>query len=394
MRFSLMILVAISVLGCRDPKEVDNDGDGLLASEDCDDFDAEVGPPSTWFLDADSDGWGDSASTMDACEQPDDHTDLEGDCNDGDPTIHPESTELCNDIDEDCDGEIDEGTALGLWYEDNDGDGYGDPELAHESCTGTGYVADDSDCDDGDANVHPDADELCNDVDDDCDGEVDEDPIDAGTVYADEDGDGYGNPSSPYTDCDVPTGYVDNDDDCDDYDSSVHPGADELCDGDDTDCDGTVDEDDAVDAPTWYEDGDNDGYGTADNSAVACDAPSGFVDNADDCDDSDRTLSPDTTWYADADGDGYGDSSSTLDQCEQPSGYTDDRSDCDDSDDSVNPDATEVCDGIDNDCDGTSDGSDAADVVDIYRDSDGDGYGDASVSYSGCTIPSGWDRQR
>ena len=106
-------------------------------------------------------------------------------------------------------------------------------------------------------------------MDNDCDGTIDVGAIDATTWYEDGDGDGYGDPSSTTEACDQPDGYVANDDDCDDDDGAINPDADEVCDNEDNDCDGTVDEDDAVDATTWYEDGDGDGYGDPQVSQTA-----------------------------------------------------------------------------------------------------------------------------
>jgi MYXO-CTERM domain-containing protein len=126
-----------------------------------------------------------------------------------------------------------------IGYYDGDGDGYGDPDISQESCNLPGmYVEIAGDCDDTDASIHPDALEQCNQIDDDCDDEIDED--DAGQLhYADEDGDGYGDPSttSGYT-CEAPPGYVVNDLDCDDTDPEVNIGPEVFCDGLDNDCDG------------------------------------------------------------------------------------------------------------------------------------------------------------
>ncbi len=134
-------------------------------------------------------------------------------------------------------------------------------------------------------------DEVCDGVDNDCDGEVDEDAVDAGTWYADADGDGYGDAASAVTACEAPTGAVDNGEDCDDGDAAAYPGAPEVCDGVDDDCDGEVDED-AVDMGTWYTDADGDGYGDPDTAVEACEAPTGTVDNGEDCDDGDPNVNP------------------------------------------------------------------------------------------------------
>ena len=121
--------------------------------------------------------------------EPDDtavtHHDLDGDgyatdvdCDDGDPTVHPEADELCNDGDDDCDGDVDEDAIdASTWYRDSDGDGWGDPEDTTQTCEQPeDAVADGTDCNDDDPNVHPDADEICyDDADNDCDGDTDED---------------------------------------------------------------------------------------------------------------------------------------------------------------------------------------------------------------------------
>lgn len=165
--------------------------------------------------------------------------------------------------------------------DDDDRDGYDD-----ESCGGP-------DCDDRDDDTHPGAREQCNGVDDDCDGQIDE-SVSYDSWYPDDDGDGYGDDSGAVSDCEQPSGYVDNDDDCDDRDDGVHPGATEQCNGEDDDCDGA--EDEGATSTYWYPDDDRDGFGDDSSSGTYdCEAPSGYVDNDEDCDDGDDDVNPDGT---------------------------------------------------------------------------------------------------
>jgi len=131
------------------------------------------------------------------------------------------SEEICDGLDNDCDGDIDEGLDQ-TYYPDRDGDGWGDGADPVEACAPpSGFVDRDGDCDDGDAAVHPDAPELCNEADDDCDGLIDED-LDVQTWYADADGDGWGDPDAPVEDCDQPPDTTDQLSDCDDGDATRH----------------------------------------------------------------------------------------------------------------------------------------------------------------------------
>ena len=306
----------------------------------------------------------------------------EEDCDDLSEEVHPLADEICNEIDDNCDGVIDEDEATGAptWYSDADADGFGDPATAAPACDApSGAVDDATDCDDGDASVHPGADEHCDGADDNCDGTVDESTaIDALLWFSDADADGYGDPASPVAGCSQPSGAVANDEDCDDANASTNPTANEYCDGEDDNCDGTVDEDSAIDAPTWYADVDLDGYGDAASSSVSCSAPSGAVSTASDCDDMNGDVHPGadercdgvdddcdgstdedsavdaSTWYLDDDGDGFGDATTGSPACTQPSGAVADDTDCDDTDDEVYPGADEALDGVDQSCDGAT----------------------------------------
>ena len=140
--------------------------DYYLASEltdttgDCDDTDGNEFPGQVWYKDADSDGYSDG-STQTQCERPVDYylaselTDTSGDCNDADTTVHPGAAEVCNGVDDNCNSQIDEGVK-NTYYQDSDGDGYGDPNSTTEACTAPmGYVSDNTDCNDGDGSINP-----------------------------------------------------------------------------------------------------------------------------------------------------------------------------------------------------------------------------------------------
>ena len=279
---------------------VDNDCDGGV--------DEDATGTATWYSDDDGDGYGDPDASTEACAQPSGTVANDSDCDDGDSAIHPAATELCDGVDNDCDDSVDEDDAsdASTWYADNDGDGYGDPSVSSTACAQpSGTVGDDrpglEDCDDGDGAIHPAATELCDGIDNDCDGTVDEGASDAQTWYADADGDGYGDPGASSTACAQPTGSVSDDSDCDDGDGAIHPAATELCDGVDNDCDDSVDEDDASDAGTWYADTDGDGYTVPEGSTTACEAPSGYgaASELDDCDDTDASVHPGADEVAD-----------------------------------------------------------------------------------------------
>ena len=127
-------------------------------------------------------------------------------------------------------------------YCDNDADGYGAGAIhphGYQCADGKLCVWSSSDCDDTDPIIHPYAPVSCNGKDNNCDGQVDNIKI---ISYRDEDGDGYGNPALYVEACPKPTGYVESNADCDDHNAGIHPEAEEVCDGKDNNCDGTIDE--------------------------------------------------------------------------------------------------------------------------------------------------------
>lgn len=350
------------------------------------------------------------------------------DCDDHNEAVHPDATESCNGIDDNCDGVIDEGVEF-TWYADGDSDGYGSVATSVEACVApTGYVADATDCDDANPAVHPNAIESCTDgvdlncdgssgaadadgdgtiacedcndteaamypggtetcdgLDNDCDAIVDNDATDALTFYADVDGDSFGDSSNTEAACSASAGYVSDSTDCDDGNAWVNPSATEVCNDVDDNCDGGVDEAGADGEVTWYADGDSDGYGDAATTANACTAPFGYVASSSDCDDGDAAINPGASDIAgdrvDSDCDG---SDGVADRDRDGDPYI---TDCDDANAAIYTGAPETCDGVDNDCDASVDEGVSNTY---YADVDGDGYGDLTSSMEDCTMPPGY----
>ena len=322
--------------------------------------DVHPGAPERWYDGVDADCAGDNdfdadADGQDTDEHPSDGIGTTGeDCHDHDDTVALGAEELCDGLDNDCDG------VLSIEETDGDGDGVVECAVDPRGWDGLGSPAH-NDCDDTDVTVHPAATELCDGQDNDCDGRVPSDE-------ADDDGDGY-------VACTLDSGgwddgAVSGGDDCDDTDRTVYEGAHERCDGQDNDCDGSV--------PAAEEDDDDDGY-------VECDLDVGGWDGdgskaGGDCSDEDPTTHRGATeddctdphdyncdgsvQYADADSDGFA-------ACR----------DCNDDDDTVYSGADELCDGQLNDCRPSWPGRLPASETDF----DADGY-------VGCTRdPGGWD---
>lgn len=412
--------------------------DGYVANaSDCNDADATIWPGTTeicdgvdqncnaaidedapdaprWYNDNDQDGYGDAAVSLSQCVTPIGYVADATDCDDYNNAIWPGATEFCDGLDNNCDSVIDESTASGAsdWFMDSDGDGYGQDTLSTRACSRPdGYASVAGDCDDTRATVNPGASEVCNRRDDDCDGYSDLLAIDTITWYLDADNDNFGTTLTSLQACERPELYVDNTDDCDDTRADINPKADEVCDSADNDCDGSADEDSAIDATYWFYDADSDGFGDPSLSQRACAADVSYVADDSDCDDADPNVSPlageycdgidndcDTyidgpravdvlTWYADADGDGYGNADRPLLSCEPIDGYVPDGTDCRDQSASVSPIAVEVCDTIDNNCSGDQD--DAIDKLSWFLDADGDGAGGATVVMA-CDQPEGY----
>jgi len=141
------------------------------------------------------------------------------DCVDTDANIYPGQTERCNGLDDNCDDLVDGLGAEGsvVLYKDTDNDGFGAPSPIASGCEGTeGWSTLNTDCDDSDPTTYPNADEICDFIDNDCDVAIDEHPVDPARWYRDQDKDGLGDPTLITLACERPNGHVDNKLDCDD----------------------------------------------------------------------------------------------------------------------------------------------------------------------------------
>ncbi len=252
---------------------------------------------TSWWPDLDDDGHGDATlPPLLSCSSPGPTwvANIGDDCDDATAAIHPGITETCNGIDENCTGNEDDATDMGLWYPDADGDTFPDAALEVAACTapkgfGPARADGEVDCDDTEALAFPGNPEVCDGIDNDCSLIADDLSAEPPTWYADDDGDGYGStdPRAAITsDCPA-SGYVATGTDCDDTDEAIHPDASEPCDGIDNDCSGTPD-----DGPvgTWYVDNDGDGWGSTEVQA-SC-RPDGVVEQGGDCQDAFADIHP------------------------------------------------------------------------------------------------------
>ena len=582
----------VSVFTCFAPLNYVSD------NTDCNDAIAAINPTTIWNMDMDGDGFGGVGMTTTGCTQPLGYVINATDCDDMTAAINPSATELYDQLDNNCNGQVDEGFTLSTYYLDNDGDGFGGTtSVVWVAPPSAGYILIGGDCDDNNNAIFPTAVEICDNIDNNCNGQVDEN-LTFLTYYQDLDSDGYGNVLMHQTACSTVIGYVLDSTDCNDNNAAIHPGALDIpINGIDEDCSGldaplvpiqlgmyefsgvaacpvtsvnittptanntfsafsqlgttcsaasnvfssyswnvtpTIDLNQyyefsvqadscmalylsklafnhrasaAGGTPTWmvrssldnftsniatgtssnngnvvladtvvlgtaftlinqvtfrfyltgmanssatwrvdnvstfgnvvtvnpqifYADLDHDSYGDTNNTISACFLPVSYVTNAQDCNDLDANINPNTVWYMDMDGDTYGDTNSVFVGCTPPAnyvlnaqdcndmnplanipviyftdadhdgfgnqnqgvffcenpglGYSLNQNDCNDTDSTVYPGATEICDGIDNDCaNGIDDG---LLFIPYFIDADHDNFG-STVTNTFCADP-------
>ena len=323
-----------------------------------------------FYADTDEDGFGDIDNFTEACFAPSGYIGDSSDCNDSDPLINPAQLEICNVIDDNCNGFIDDGIIYLNYFEDTDMDGFGDPLTAILACNPiTGMVTNGLDCNDDDAAINPDVLELCNYMDDNCNLLIDEGVV-LITFYADVDEDGFGDLLNDSLSCFIPDGYLLNSMDCNDADDNINPDAVESCNLIDDDCNSFID--DGLLFTVFFADADGDNFGNALVDSLACSFPDGFVLDDSDCDDSEFLINPDALeicnalddncnveidetlffdiYYIDADGDNYGDPLIDSSWCSILIGYVADDTDCNDEDPLINPGMEEILNGLDDNC--------------------------------------------
>ena len=319
-----------------------------------------------------------------------------GDCNDSVKAINPGAVEVCgNTTDENCSGDANDDGAQGCstFYKDLDADGYGANGNDKKClCKADGlYVGTKAgDCDDGNNLVNEGATEVCDGLDNNCDGKIDEGCDNDGDGYCDASMSTIGKPAV------CPNGGGDCNDD-NDPQGVINPGATELCGNSvDENCDGSLNSNAAGNCTEYFYDGDGDGFGVNVKQCL-CTPENGFTaTKAGDCDDSDKVINPDATevcgngkddncngtsnekdaqgcsnFYKDGDADGFGAGTAQC-QCSAEGAFiTKTAGDCDDGDKNTHPGAAEICDGKDNSCAGTKDKG---------CDDDNDGYCDISMT--------------
>ena len=200
--------------------EIDNNcNDEIDESSDMSDI-------PVWYLDYDGDGYGNPYFSLMSCSPPENYVVNNNDCDDLEIEINPMAIEICDERNNDCDNETDEEVQT-IFYRDEDGDGWGVALETVLACSvPSNYAENVGDCDDNHDKRFPLSDELCDNIDNDCDDEIDEDIYIP--WYIDEDNDGYGNSDAEFIlDCEASADiFTSIGGDCDDDDDTRHPNAD------------------------------------------------------------------------------------------------------------------------------------------------------------------------
>lgn len=278
---------------------------------DCNDANASLNALQTFYADVDNDTYGDPAVSLVSCGAPAGYVSNNTDCNDSDAALN----------------------ALQTFYADADNDTYGDPAVSVVSCGApAGYVTNSSDCNDANVNLNA-LQVYYADADNDTYGSATDSIVSCGmplgyvtnntdcndanpnanalqTFFADTDNDTYGDAGNSITSCTMPSGYVSNDTDCDDTEATVFPGAPELCDGLDNNC--NLFNDEGLTFTDYYTDADNDTYGTGSSQPFCINPGAGYSLNALDCDDNNPNINPGATDIA---------GNSIDENCDQVDGY-------------------------------------------------------------------------
>ncbi len=324
----------------------DNDCDGTV----------DEGVLRTYYRDADGDGFGAASEMTTACSAPAGYSAAPTDCDDASAAVNPAAAEVCDGADNNCAMGADEGCECvdGATRDCGPTTEVGECAFGTQRCIGGTWA----ECI-GAVLAQP---ETCNGRDDDCDGTVDDGVRD--TFYVDADGDGFGRSDMSMQACTRPAGHTTLSGDCNDSAGAIHPGVSDVCDGVDNDCDGTADPGCACTNGTTRPCGPTIDTGECAFGTQRCidggwaECVGAVLPRPEDCngrdDDCDGAIDDGVlvTYYRDADGDGFGASATTLQACAQPVGYVGASTDCNDGNPAINPAAADLCDGIDNNCDG------------------------------------------
>ncbi|MBY0486593.1 MAG: T9SS type A sorting domain-containing protein, partial [Flavobacteriaceae bacterium] len=379
---------------------------------DCNDNNTAVNVLITFYQDLDGDTFGNPSVSTQACTQPVGYVTNNADCNDNqiqyadnDNDGFGSTTQVACGVtnNTDCNDNNTAVNVLITFYQDLDGDTFGNPNASTQACTQpVGYVTNNTDCNDNQIQfADNDNDGFgstsqvacgvtnnsdCNDnqiqyADNDNDGFGSTTQVACGvtnntdcndnnaaanvliTFYQDLDGDTFGNPSVSTQACTQPVGYVTNNTDCKDnqiqyadLDNDGFGSSTQVACGvaNNTDCnDNNANANVLI---TFYQDVDGDTFGNPSVSTQACTQPVGYVTNNADCNDTNASINALNTYYQDLDGDGYGNPAVSLASCTQPIGYVGFGTDCEDTNAAIHPGAIDVCyDGLDNDCNGIID---------------------------------------